>query len=95
MTLLDANQRLLEVDCRDPDAVISALTDRARAIAEFAACAPREALLDLLASGEAFRQRLESAKNETRRELDRMTNLNRGLVSTLDQSEPDRVTCFG
>ena len=95
MTLIEANQLLLEVDCRDPDAVASALTDRARAIAEFASTASADLLEETLSAGVTFRDRLEHAQIETRRELDRMTKLSRGLESTLDQGQPDRVTCFG
>ena len=95
MTLAEVNQRLLAVDCNDSEAVEAALTERARAIAEFAASASHEALADTLAAGEALRHRLEFAQIETRRDLDRMTKLRRGLASTLDESQPDRVTCFG
>ena len=95
MTLREANLRLVQVDCNDADDVDAALTERARAIAEFAASASQELLNQTLASGEDFRRRLESAQAEARQELDRMTNLSRGLESTLDQSEPDHVTCFG
>lgn len=95
MTLHEANQLLLEVDCRDPDAVACALTDRARAIAEFAAAAAPDLLQETLVAGEAFRDRFEHAQIETRRELDRMTKLSRGLESTLDDCQPDRITCFG
>ena len=95
MTITEANQLLSVVDCNDPEAVAAALTDRARAIAEFASTAPKELLEDTLATGDAFRKRLEMVQAETCRELDRMTKLSRGLESTLDQCEPDRVTCFG
>ena len=95
MTIAEANQLLATVDCNDPDAVASALTDRARAIAEFASTATKELLEETLAIGDAFRTRLEMVQAGTCRELDRMTNLSRGLESTLDQFEPDRVTCFG
>ena len=93
MTIPEANQLLLEVDCGDPQAVAAALTGRAQAIAEFAATASQDLLKETLASGEDLRKRLEHVRIETRRELDRMTKLRRGLESTLDQ--PDRVTCFG
>lgn len=95
MTLPEANFRLLAVDCNDPDAVAFALTERARAIAEFAASASREVLEETLAAGENFRQSLEHAQIDARREVDRMTKLSRGLASTLDQYQPDRVSCFG
>ena len=95
MTLPEANQRLLDVDCRDQEAVASALTERARAIAEFAASASPDLLRETLAAGEFFRERLESFQIESRGDLDRMTNLSRGLQSTLDESQPDQITCFG
>ena len=95
MTLSEANLRLLDADCNDPDSVAVALTDRARAITEFAASAPVNLLRETLATGEAFRDLLAHARIETRRDLDRMTKLSRGLASTLDQSQAERVTCFG
>ena len=95
MTITEANQLLSTVDCNDPEAVAAALTARARAIAEFAATATKELLEETLATGDAFRKRLEMVQAETCCELDRMTKLSRGLESTLDQCESDRVTCFG
>jgi hypothetical protein len=95
MTLNDANQTLAETDCGDADAVATALIERSRAIVEFAALAPRELLLETQAAGEAFRDRLELARIEAHRELDRMTKLSRGLESTLDQRQALNFTCFG
>jgi hypothetical protein len=95
MTLKDANQTLTETDCCDAEAVTAALTERARAIVEFAALAPKELLLETHEAGEAFRDRLELAKIEAHRELDRMTKLSRGLESTLDQPQTLHFTCFG
>ena len=95
MTLKRANQRLLEVDCGDPGAVAAALHDRARAIAEFAASAADADLRETLVAGDVFRDRLERARVETRQELERMTELVRGIRSTMDQGQPDRVSCFG
>ena len=94
MNLAEANQALLAVDCRDPEAVSMVLTERSRSLAEFAASASPELLMDALEAGEDFRERLEQAQIEARRELDRMTKLSRGLTSTLDQHR-HRVTCFG
>ncbi len=95
MTIREANQLLLDVDCNDPEAVSAVLTDRARALAEFAATSSKELLEESLAAGNAFRQRLEGALVETRRELDRMTVLSHGLQSNLDQIQPDQIMCFG
>lgn len=95
MTLTEANRILVTVDCRDPDAATAALADRARAIAEFAASASLDSLNESLAAGEAFRQKLEDAQTEARRELGRITNLTRGLETTLGECQADRITCFG
>ena len=95
MTLSEANQVLMGVDCSDPDAVASALTHRARAIAEFASTAPQGLLRETLASGEALRDRLELNQLEGRREIDRITQLSRGLESTLVDQQADLITCFG
>jgi hypothetical protein len=95
MTLHEANQILSRVDCRDPEAVAEALKERARAIAEFAASAPKELLDETLAAGEAFRDRLEMTQIEARREVDRMKRLTRGLESTLSEHQADHIKCFG
>jgi hypothetical protein len=95
MTLRESNLLLEELDCRDTDAVTAALTERARAIAEFAASAPQDVLNETLTAGEAFRDRLEMAQVEARRELNRMTRLTRGLESTLSERENDHIQCFG
>jgi len=96
MTLSDANRILNEVDCLDGDAVAAALTERARAIAEFAASAPQELLDETLEAGESLRRRLEVAQIEARRELDQMTRLSRGLESVLNEHQAtEHITCFG
>lgn len=95
MTLSEANQVLMDVDCNDLDAVASALTLRARAIAEYASAAHQDLLRETLASGEAFRDRLEFNQLEGRREIDRITQLRRGLESTLVDQQVDLITCFG
>ena len=95
MTLIEANQVLLAVDCSDAEAVAAALTGRAQALAEFASTASTDVLNETLASGEGLRKRLEQVQIEIRRELNQLTKLSRGLKSTLDEWQPDRVTCFG
>jgi len=95
MTLSEANRILAEIDCCDPEAAAVALIERARAIVEFAAVAPPELLIETQASGEAFRNRLEQARIEAHRELDRMAKLSRGLESTLDRRQANHFTCFG
>jgi hypothetical protein len=95
MTLSEANRILTETDCRDPEAAALALIDRARAIVEFAAVAPQDLLLETRAAGEAFRNRLEQARIEAHRELDRMAKLSRGLESNLDRRQANHFTCFG
>jgi len=96
MTLNDANRILNEIDCLDGDAVATALTERARAIAEFAASAPQELLKETLEAGESLRRRLEDAQLEARRELHQMTKLSRGLASILNEHQAaEHITCFG
>ena len=97
MTLAEANHALSCADCHDPEAVAAALTERGRALTEFAASASADLLAETLEAGAAFRDRLEFAQIEIRRELDGMTKLSRGLQSTLDaqQADCDRITCFG
>ena len=95
MTLAEANRILAETDCHDTEATGTALAARARAIVEFAAVAPPDLLSETLAAGERFRDRLELAQIEAHRELDQMTKLSRGLESTLDQTRPYSVACFG
>lgn len=96
MTLREANRMLAHTDCNDTQAVAAALTERARAIVEFAAVAPKELLLETFKTGEEFRARLELARSEARLELDRATKLSRGLESTLDGHQAFHVVaCFG
>jgi hypothetical protein len=95
MTLAEVNQLMEQVDCRDAGAVEAALIERARALAEHASSASRELLKQTLVTGNEFRERLEMAQIESRRELDRMTKLRRGLASTLAEHQSDQITCFG
>jgi hypothetical protein len=95
MTLEEVNVLLAHTDCFDTAAVELALNARARAIAEFAASAPRGLLAETHAAGQAFRDRLEMAQIERRRALDRMTNLSRGLQANLEEHRARCVTCFG
>ena len=97
MTLAEATLALDAVDCHDLDAVRQALAERARAIAEFAATATRDALLDTLESGAQLLERLERVRIDSMRDLDRMVTLHRGLQSNFDPASAakDQVTCFG
>ena len=95
MTLSEANRNLSLIDCSDPDAVAEALAERARALAEFAASAPKELLTETLEAGEDLRRRLLAGQIEARRELEQMTRLTRGLESTLSEHESGGITCFG
>ncbi|HEY3742196.1 MAG TPA: hypothetical protein VGL53_20230 [Bryobacteraceae bacterium] len=96
MTLREANRLMAQTDCNDTQAAAAALTERARAIVEFAAVAPRDLLVETYKVGEEFRARLELARNDARVELDRATKLSRGLESTLDRHQAFHVVaCFG
>ena len=96
MTLAESILLLRQTDCKDLEVVATALTLRARAIAEFAATADPLLLASALQAGEEFLTRLETTQMSAYRELDNLRKLKHGLVTNLDAQVPeDQLVFFG
>jgi hypothetical protein len=96
MSLQEVNQELLQTDCDDLHAVATALTNRARVIAQFAAVADQATLEQTYAAGEEFRERLELSQINASRELDGLRKLKKGLQANIEPGPPrDQIVCFG
>lgn len=101
MTLSESNAAIMAaaVDPTSPDlaAYEQLLSERGIAIARFAAGASPELLAETFAAGERFQELMERVKFDSRRELDAMIRLHRGLQDNLDRIQPasEQIVCFG